>query len=472
MTQLQHHPNAWVRSKAALLVGRSKKNHKWVEQRMGESDSRVRANALESLWGIDSDGCRKVFLAAAADSDNRVVGNALLGLYRLGEACSVPLIAGLLTRAEPLFRMTGLWVMGQTGDARFRDLISGFSNDPEPKIQDGAVRAMAKLEEALAQDPPQGQVRVSLSRLSSHSGWIHTSAVVSAQDPNGQLRQAIPGLRATRFVLYENSNLVTEYEVRENSRPETLALAFVAPRTVENSDEFYQNYEAAFRQAMAHKRKNDAWLILKYLSGKDANLTERPTPPGGVERVRLPVDTHFHTGREPLMTAVTAAGNRLALPENFWIAINSLIPSVALMHGSRHIVLIQDPGAIDFCPGPCQELARSAKSARTAIHVIGLNAGPMLLDLVRRTDGSFIRLDRVDELPNALEVFCAALINHYAIRFRAPSNAPAAAASDLKVQVYTPAGMAETVSRRCLNGAFPPFVPGTTEVPGGVSAHR
>ena len=75
--QLLHHPNLQVRSKAALLVGKSNQDVKWVSKQMHGADSRVRANALEALWGLESEDCRRVFENALDDPANRVVGNVL-----------------------------------------------------------------------------------------------------------------------------------------------------------------------------------------------------------------------------------------------------------------------------------------------------------------------------------------------------------------------------------------------------------
>jgi hypothetical protein len=67
LAQLLHHANAQVRSKAALLVAKSTQDAKWVSQRMNEADSRVRANAIEALWGVESDDCRQLFLDVLDD---------------------------------------------------------------------------------------------------------------------------------------------------------------------------------------------------------------------------------------------------------------------------------------------------------------------------------------------------------------------------------------------------------------------
>src|SRR5260370_1319154 len=153
MTQLLSHPDARVRSKAALLVGRSNKNHKWVQDRLWESDADVRANAVESLWGADNAGTRGVFWSALGDQDSRVVGNSVLALYRLGDPRSVRLILQLLSHDEPAFRAIGVWVMGETGDPRFLPMLARLIGKPVPELAGTAFRALAKLKKAITQRP-------------------------------------------------------------------------------------------------------------------------------------------------------------------------------------------------------------------------------------------------------------------------------------------------------------------------------
>jgi hypothetical protein len=143
--QLLGHSNQKIRSKAALLSGRIKKNCKWVEARLTDSDLRVRANAVESLWGVELPGVRELLWAAVQNPDNRTAGNALLGLHHLGEAASIPLIVELLSHADPKFRLTGVWVMGETGDPQFKPLLARIISDPDPHIRSAVFRALAKL---------------------------------------------------------------------------------------------------------------------------------------------------------------------------------------------------------------------------------------------------------------------------------------------------------------------------------------
>jgi hypothetical protein len=147
--QLLDHSDLKIRSKAALLAGRIKKNSKWVERRLADSDFRVRSNAVESLWGVESPGARDVLWAAVNDPDNRIAGNALLGLYRIGEDASIPLIVNLLSHADQKFRRTGVWLIGETRDPRFLPLLAQRICDPDPHTRGAVFRSLAKLRQAV-----------------------------------------------------------------------------------------------------------------------------------------------------------------------------------------------------------------------------------------------------------------------------------------------------------------------------------
>src|SRR5437868_1764821 len=79
IAHLLRHPNARLRAKAALLIARWTRNIRTAEDRLEESDSRMRANAVEALWGDKTSRAASVLWRAANDRDNRVVGNALFG---------------------------------------------------------------------------------------------------------------------------------------------------------------------------------------------------------------------------------------------------------------------------------------------------------------------------------------------------------------------------------------------------------
>ena len=82
---------------------------KTAERLLTKRDPRVRANAIEALWGSDSALARGLFREASRDVNNRVAGNALLGLYLLGDTSAVPQILKMAAQPDPLFRATAAW---------------------------------------------------------------------------------------------------------------------------------------------------------------------------------------------------------------------------------------------------------------------------------------------------------------------------------------------------------------------------
>ena len=81
LMRLLRNANPHLRSKAALMIGRGSRSLTWAKRRLTDSDTRVRANAVEALWGMDTPEARELLDAASRDGNNRVAGNAWLGLY-------------------------------------------------------------------------------------------------------------------------------------------------------------------------------------------------------------------------------------------------------------------------------------------------------------------------------------------------------------------------------------------------------
>ena len=121
--------------------------------RLGESDPRVRANAIESLWGVDTPEARALLSFAASDANNRAVGNALLGLYYLGEASMLADVVKLAGHESALFRTSAAWVMGETGDPRFTEALRRMISEPDPIVRKRAFAALVQIKAAHGHPP-------------------------------------------------------------------------------------------------------------------------------------------------------------------------------------------------------------------------------------------------------------------------------------------------------------------------------
>ena len=142
VAHLLRQPNARLRAKASLLIARWTRNVRTAEDRLDESDSRMRANAVEALWGDKTSRAASVLWRAVADVDNRVVGNALFGLYELQDQSVIPYILSMAGHEKPQFRATAAWTMGQTGDPQFLPALEKLTHDLYAPVRKSAARGL------------------------------------------------------------------------------------------------------------------------------------------------------------------------------------------------------------------------------------------------------------------------------------------------------------------------------------------
>jgi hypothetical protein len=148
LVQCLSHPSAKVRSKAALLLGRANRNLTRVESLLASNDSRVRANAVESLRAHQGEEVRRILRAASHDPSSRVAVNALLGLCQAGDREAFSRLAQLAHTADPALRSGAAWAMGETGDPEFREALEKLLRDDDAKVRAMAEKSGKKLRPA------------------------------------------------------------------------------------------------------------------------------------------------------------------------------------------------------------------------------------------------------------------------------------------------------------------------------------
>jgi hypothetical protein len=144
--RLLEHPNAKVRSRAATLMVKVTREIDWVATSLADPETRVRANALEAFWnpGVP-ENMKPLLWTALSDADNRVVGNALLGLHRQGDRRTVCLMLEMATDPVEKFRATAVWLLGQTGQRELLPEVQKLVRDPSLMVRRAAVRAARNL---------------------------------------------------------------------------------------------------------------------------------------------------------------------------------------------------------------------------------------------------------------------------------------------------------------------------------------
>jgi hypothetical protein len=145
LRRLTEHPDQRVSSKAALLIGRRLQNLPWARRVITEgTDSRLRANALEAFWGMNSPAVIELFRECLQDWDNRVVGNAIIGLHKAGDPEIFELVSKIAAESKPEFRMTAAWTMGRIGDPTLVSVLVPLAKDCHADVRRAALRSLRR----------------------------------------------------------------------------------------------------------------------------------------------------------------------------------------------------------------------------------------------------------------------------------------------------------------------------------------
>jgi hypothetical protein len=190
LTRLLRECTPAVAAKAALLLARRVYNPTWVERCLSLEDARLRANVIESLWGMEKPQARAWLSAALEDPDNRVAGNALYGLHVLKDARVFQRLQIMLAHPQAAFRATAAWVMGRTGERRYIEMLRRALDDGEAAVRDAARRALANYPAEEAPCPPAesaggGPARAAQPQSKPAGEALAPSAPALKEQPSG-----------------------------------------------------------------------------------------------------------------------------------------------------------------------------------------------------------------------------------------------------------------------------------------------
>ncbi|HEY3838252.1 MAG TPA: HEAT repeat domain-containing protein [Bryobacteraceae bacterium] len=147
---LPTYPDTRISAKATLFVGRRVQSPEWTRKMIGQRDQRVRANAIESLWGLESPAAVELLEECAVDGNNRVLGNSLLGLHLAGRSEVEERVLSLANAGKYELRSTGAWVMGQIGTQDCIRRLTQLIRDDHPQVRNTALRSLLDIRRAEA----------------------------------------------------------------------------------------------------------------------------------------------------------------------------------------------------------------------------------------------------------------------------------------------------------------------------------
>jgi hypothetical protein len=161
--------NLRLRSRAAKLLCQLRPNKSLLDRLLHSPDPRIRAAVMEALWQAKALDPTEIvlpfFRTALADTNHRVVANALVGLYRLGDTEALNQMINHCADKQHLFRAAMAWAMGEVEDARAVPSLLNLTFDRSYTVRQRASNSLA----ALGVMPPgTGDAQLVTAGLSSH----------------------------------------------------------------------------------------------------------------------------------------------------------------------------------------------------------------------------------------------------------------------------------------------------------------
>jgi HEAT repeat protein len=454
--ELMAYPDKIVRSKAALLIGHSRKNAGWIARRLLDRDPRVQANAVETLWGLDAAEAKPHLLEAVKSKHNRVFGNAALGLYRLGEPSIIRTLLEATQHTDPMFQLSALWAIGQTQDPRFLAALSLQFKSAQGKHRLAIGAAISRIRQreksggtvtAIQLDVPHGQV--------NQDGRRRFSAILSCRPAKN-----FGTLRPTEFLLWENGSLVDDYQVRPATPPDQLVVGFVAPWSAATDEPMEKALREGLTQCLVMKRADDAWRIDRYAAASSP-AGEKPVEGTGTEAKpaddsRLPYDDSLITPQLKTTQGCLADPDQLrkildsavppdrSAPDEI-AAIQRQCKAMLQRTGKRHLfVLLAAPDSQNQKPEASAALLSGlAQDSHVVFHGIALGAAnqwQFFRDLcLSNSEGSFTEIDQHGIVEGLIRAY-SSLANRFEISYTLPVPEPGAARLNLELKIASDRG--------------------------------
>lgn len=270
------HPNARVRSKATLLIGRGHTGIGALEKLVLDEDPRVRANAVEALWSNPDPRAHSVFLEALKDTNNRVIGNAILGLYLSGSTTAIAATVELASRQSALFRGTAAWIMGRTADPRFLGVLGRLLGESTGQLRKIVFHSLQS-SRAAALARTQGKLVPTVLGSFEDSALFHLQLAVT-EESRGE-NQSLP---ATAFILSVGSEPINEFSCKVEKSQRSF-VAFVLPGFGEGSLS-EEEARSIIASLLDSKAEDESWSILLYSSQRSSPPSRGPADAGKAKR--------------------------------------------------------------------------------------------------------------------------------------------------------------------------------------------
>ena len=155
LNALTNHADERIRSKAVKALCGLRPNKALLKRQLQSDDARVRANAIEGIWHMQSEEASDIFREALSDNNHRVVVNALLGLHYQKDQWAIDRLLELANHSSAPFRAAVAWAFGRILDHRAVPVLELLAKDPSDMVQKRALQVLSQFPIEILKEPAQ-----------------------------------------------------------------------------------------------------------------------------------------------------------------------------------------------------------------------------------------------------------------------------------------------------------------------------
>lgn len=136
--------DSFIRAKATLLAAQAQADGRLVREQLKDGNPRVRANAVEALWGAKHPSAVRIFeeIVRQGTDHHRVLVNAVVGLYLADhQAVAVAKLKSLAQAESPAHQAAVAWAMGFLEDTVFDSTLASLATSSHSGVAKAATRA-------------------------------------------------------------------------------------------------------------------------------------------------------------------------------------------------------------------------------------------------------------------------------------------------------------------------------------------
>jgi len=430
-SELLSYPDAVVRSKAAFLIACSTKSVSLVGKLLLDEDARVQANAVEALWTFEAGEGRSLLETAARSKTPRVAANAAVGLYRIGDLSSLPVLFHMAAHENPGPRTSAAWAMGETGDPRFLPFLTAWFARSTGNERGNVLQALGRIRRREKSLTESGSIEI--RTWSAAANGPKRKLVLTLRSPG---LPDLSAMKPTQFAIWEGGTLIEEYEIAAQPNPALMVCGFVLPRTSPAAEPYGAALLEGIERCFPYKRAEDLWRVDRYLN------EPRTEPAAPLEKAALPYEESllgafaktqlrgFLAAGEALRKIVESPGAKERAADDAIAAFDRQSDAMIKFSGKRKLFLFLAAQGLGRVERHIARLRSFVASERITLHGIALKGAAGLEDFqglcLASEGGTFAEL-RPEDVPGEVERLYAQSVNRFEVTYRAPEPAAAGA---------------------------------------------